>query len=125
MAYVSQDFKKQVQASIKPLLKKFGIRATLSVRHHSTLCLNISQGTIDFLAAQDNWARERGYTSINEYTVDRDYTGPAHEFLTAAVALLKGDDYFDYSDAMTDYFHCSHYIEINVGKYNKPYALIK
>jgi len=36
---------------------------------------------------------------------------------------MKGPDFFDESDAMTDYFHLSHYTDINVGTWNKPYAL--
>ena len=36
---------------------------------------------------------------------------------------MKGPDWFDKSDAMTDYFHISHYCDINVGRWNKPYFL--
>ena len=28
-----------------------------------------------------------------------------------------------HSDAMTDYYHCSWYNQIHVGKWNKPYIL--
>ena len=36
---------------------------------------------------------------------------------------MKGPKYFNNDDAMTDYFHRSHYTDINVGKWNKPYFL--
>jgi murein L,D-transpeptidase YafK len=36
---------------------------------------------------------------------------------------MKGPDYFNNDDAMTDYFHRSHYTDINVGRWNKPYFL--
>ena len=36
---------------------------------------------------------------------------------------MKGPNYFNNDDAMTDYFHRSHYTDINVGKWNKPYFL--
>jgi hypothetical protein len=36
---------------------------------------------------------------------------------------MKGPNYFCDDDAMTDYFHRSHYTDINVGRWNKPYFL--
>ena len=30
---------------------------------------------------------------------------------------MKGKDFFDETDIMTDYFHCSHYLNIEVGHY--------
>jgi hypothetical protein len=41
------------------------------------------------------------------------------------IAAMKGPDFFDHSDAQTDYFHRSHYIDINIGTWDKPYALEK
>jgi hypothetical protein len=36
---------------------------------------------------------------------------------------MKGPDFFDHSDLMTDYFHRSHYTDIRIGTWDKPYAL--
>ena len=36
---------------------------------------------------------------------------------------MYGDDYFDESDSQTDYFHCSHYIDVNIGRWNEAYKL--
>jgi hypothetical protein len=33
-------------------------------------------------------------------------------------------DNFDKSDSMTDYFHVGHYVDINVGKWNKPFKVV-
>ena len=38
---------------------------------------------------------------------------------------MKGPKYFNHDDAMTDYFHRSHYTDINIGKWSKPYTLVK
>ena len=34
-------------------------------------------------------------------------------------------DYYDNSDAMTDYFDTAYYYDINVGQWDKPYVLEK
>ena len=38
---------------------------------------------------------------------------------------MKGKKYFNNDDIQTDYFCRSHYTDINIGKYNKPYKLTK
>jgi hypothetical protein len=35
---------------------------------------------------------------------------------------MKGPDFYDNTDIMTDYFDVSHYIDISIGKWDKPYA---
>jgi hypothetical protein len=37
---------------------------------------------------------------------------------------MKGPEYFDDSDAMTDYFSTSHYISINTGDWRVPYEKV-
>jgi len=36
---------------------------------------------------------------------------------------MKGDQWYDNSDAMTDYFDTAYYMDINVGQWDKPYVL--
>jgi hypothetical protein len=49
MAYVSQDMKAKLAPTIKAICKKYGIKASIAVRHHSTLVLNVRQGSIKFI----------------------------------------------------------------------------
>ena len=41
MAYVSQETKAKIVASVKPIMKKYGLKGTFSVHNHSTICLNL------------------------------------------------------------------------------------
>ena len=38
------------------------------------------------------------------------------------IAAMKGPDFFDHSDIQSDYFHLSHYIDINIGQWNQARA---
>ena len=49
MAYVSQELKAKLAPKIKAICKKYGVKASLAVRHHSTLVLNIKSGKVDFI----------------------------------------------------------------------------
>ena len=65
------------------------------------------------------------YIQVNTYWYHEHFSGRAKDFLSEIIPAMKGPDFFDHSDAMTDYFHCSHYIDVNIGKWNQPYALVK
>jgi hypothetical protein len=38
---------------------------------------------------------------------------------------MKGTKYYNNDDAMVDYFDRSHYTDINIGAWNKPYAFVR
>jgi len=119
MAYVSQKDKAKLAPEIKKVLSKYGMKGSISIRHHSTLQVTLQSGSIDF----GEYTHGDGYIQVNTYHIDSHYRGKAKAFLTELLAAMKGPDYFNNDDAMTDYFHRSHYTDINVGKWNKPYFL--
>ena len=120
MAYVSQTDKKELAPAIKDVLKKYKMKASISVNNHSTLAVNIKEGAIDF---SDNFSHGDGYIQVNEYWIDDHYTGVKRDFFNELLAAMKGPKYFNDDDAMTDYFSRSHYTDINIGKWNKPFVL--
>ena len=142
MAYVSQELKSKLSPKIKAICKKHGVKASIAVRHHSTLVLNVKSGKIDFIEnyiktdadkvaankmSPDTIAHIRKNQSldVNTYWAHEHYSGKAKQFLTEMISAMKGPDFFDETDAQTDYFHCSHYIDINIGKWDKPYIVEK
>lgn len=140
MAYVSQELKAKLAPTIKAICKKYNVKATLAVRTHSTLVLNIKEGKIDFIEnfiqtdkashigrkmSEDQIAHIRKNRSldVNTYWFQDHFSGKAKAFLAEIIPAMKGPDFFDHSDAQTDYFHCSHYIDVNIGRWNKPYIV--
>ena len=119
MAYVSQEDKAKLAPQIKKVLNKYGMKGSISIRHHSTLVVTLQSGEIDF----GEYTHGDGYIQVNTYHIENHYKGKAQAFLTELLAAMKGPGWFDKSDAMTDYFHVKHYCDINVGKWNKPYFL--
>ena len=122
MAYVSKQDKAELAPGIKAVLKKYSMKGSISVRNHSTLCVKISQGAIDF---SEQFTNGDTYIQVNEYWIDQHYTGIHRRFLNELLTAMKGPKYFNNDDAMTDYFHRSHYTDINIGMWNKPYAFVK
>ena len=113
MAYVSQEKKAQLAPAIKAVLNRYGVKASISVRHHSSLVVTIRSGNIDFGS---------DYIQVNEYWINEHYTGVARDFLNELHRAMMGPDWFCDDDAMTDYFHRSHYTDIQVGRWDQPYV---
>lgn len=141
MAYVSQERKAKIVAAVKPILKKYGIKATFAVRNHSTISLNIKSGPIDFvenyIGTDTNkvaankmspdmiaYLRKTKQIDVNPYWFQEHFSGVAKKFLSEVMPAMKSADWYDRSDAMTDYFDTAYYVDINIGKYNKPYEVV-
>jgi hypothetical protein len=136
MAYMNQERKATITNSLKPILAKYGVKGSLSVRNHSSIVLTLKSGKIDFIAnsnrvcGNDFYQVQRGfrpntsgYDQVNPYWFQDHYDGLAKEFLTEAFKALKSAGWYDRSDAMTDYFDTAYYVDINIGKWNKPYEV--
>lgn len=127
MAYMSQERKAQLAPAIKAICKKYGIKATIAVRHHSTLVVNIKQGKIDFIgnynATQRPGDRQaKDYIDVNPYWYHDHFTDTALAFLSELFPAMNVGNH-DRSDIQTDYFDVGWYVDVNIGSWNKPYAL--
>ncbi|URC15324.1 hypothetical protein GD1_200 [Paraglaciecola Antarctic GD virus 1] len=115
MAYMSQESKKEMAPAIKAVLKKYKMKGSIGVRHYSTLVVNISAGPIDF---------GKIHRSVNEHYIEKHYAHipVAQAFLTELNDACQVGNYNN-SDIMTDYFDVGHYVNINIGKWDKEYIL--
>lgn len=140
MAYMNQDKKAKIVAAVKPILKKYGIKGTFAVRNHSTICLNIKEGKIDFIEnyiATDNaspcarkmapdqieYIRKNKALDINPYWFQEHFSADAKKFLAEVFDGMKTAGWYDRSDAQTDYFDTAYYVDVNVGSWKKPYQV--
>lgn len=138
MAFVSQERKAKLAPEIKRICKKHGVKASIAVSNHSTLVLNISQGKIDFIedyiqANKDRYnkymneeqiayLRKNRAIQVNVYWYKEHFTGPALRFLEEVVPAMNLGNH-DNSDIQTDYFDVGWYVDVNVGRWNKPYVM--
>ena len=138
MAYMNQEKKKRLAPAVKAVMTRYGVKGSLSVRNHSTLVLNIKSGRLDFIGNLNaNMQNYRAFgqsriapqavdnVQINQYWYHEHFTGEVLAFLKELFAVLKGDEWYDRSDAMTDYFDTAYYIDVNVGSWGKPYQVNK
>lgn len=127
MAYMNQDRKAQLAPAIKAVLNKYGMKASIAVRHHSTLVINIKQGKLDMIGNYNSIQRPgdrqaKDHLDVNPYWFHDHFDGDCKAFLTELFAACNNGNH-DNSDIQTDYFDVGWYVDVNVGGWNKPYAL--
>jgi hypothetical protein len=127
MAYVSQELKSKLAPTIKAICKKYGVKASLAVRNHSTLVLNVKSGKVDFISDYGSTPEARADAEkfgiqVNPYHYKNHFIGDSYFFLSEVIPAMN-DGNWDKSDAQVDYFNVGWYIDVNIGKWNKPYAL--
>lgn len=139
MAFMNQAKKKIIAELVKPILKKYNLKGSLSVKHYSSIVLTLKSGKIDFIknyndnAIEKNqsiseWQRKKdsidvNYMQVNEFYINENYTGIAREALSALKFALQGADWYDKSSIQEDYFDIAYYIDINIGKYDQGYIV--
>lgn len=131
MAFMTQEKKKALAPQIKSILKKHGLKGSLSVRNHSSLVLNITEGSIDFYQNMLDTLRESNQPidyvtkdiDVNPYWYHRHFSGYPLEVVGELIEAMNVGNH-DNSNAQIDYFDVGWYIDMNIGKYSKPYTLV-
>lgn len=140
MAYMSQERKAQLSPAIKAHCKRYGVKASIGVHHHSTLVVNITSGKLDLCGnAFDTQApvyahkyphhpapkrEDFNHIQVNPYWCHEHFTGKCREFIVELVRLMDIGNH-DRSDIQTDYFDVGWYKSVNIGKWNKPYQVVR
>jgi hypothetical protein len=133
MAFMNQEKKALLAPAIKAILKKYGVKGSLAVSNSSSLVLNLKSGPIDFIKNYDETVSKRpGSTrqlmgdskslQVNTYWYDEQYSGVAKEFLREVITAMKVGNW-NKSQIEVDYFDVGWYVNVNVGRWNKPYVL--
>ena len=143
MAWVQKEVIAKVRESLKALNKEYGMKTSVSGVNSSSLKVRIVSGKIDFVQnrldmlendnryTEEEKANHRLYLTkfnsgiqVNHYWLDTSFSGVALEYLEKLKAIMQFD-HWDKSDIQSDYFHCAFYMNIDIGKWDKPYVVTK
>lgn len=133
MAYIDQQKKSALAPNIKTVFKKYGVKGSIAVRNHMVLVVTIKSGVIDFISnfnklGKDNeWKNPygtfndvTGSIDVNPYHYREQFDGIARDFLNDLIIAMN-DGNHDNSDIQSDYFDVGWYIDVNIGKWDRPY----
>ena len=125
MAYIRTDEVKEIRNTLK---EEFGPDLKFGVKKESggiAVRVTLKKGNVDFSDIMREG--DKGYAQINQYHLGN-YGDHQYLFEDIVNVIKKapgkaegGREWYDESDAMTDYFNTAFYFNIEVGNYNKPY----
>jgi chemotaxis regulatin CheY-phosphate phosphatase CheZ len=130
MAYISATDVQAIRTELKQAFPKF----KFAVRKGSgslSVDVVIKQATFAF---QDQFEKQgRRYAQVNQYWIkdhfqdaeERHFIERVNEIMHNAPGRAGGREYFDESDAMTDYFHTAFYTHLSIGQWDKEYTCIE
>lgn len=143
MAYMDASKKAKLAPQIKNVLAKYKMKGTIAVRNHMTLVVTIKSGALNLIedfngGGREEWLqrgmtgwREATYVDVNPYHYRNHFKIARHvKFIEELIAAMNGagaDGVRNHnrSDIMTDYFDVGWYIDINIGKWDAPYTVVK
>ncbi len=118
MAYVSKEDKKTLAPVIKKVLAKYGVKGTIKVNNHMTLVVTLRKVPAGL------FTDEEIRNGVNVYHINTGFEGTAKKFLTALLAAMKGDKWYNNTDSSIDYFDTAWYNDIKIGEWNKPVEIV-
>jgi len=125
MAFVDQAKKSRIAAELKKVMPQ-GWKYSLAVHHHSTIVCTISAAPFELIKAckgSEYFNPETAtHCTINPYrNVSQVEDECVADVLRLVLDALNTDNY-DRSDSQTDYFDCGHYVDLQIGRWNKPFV---
>lgn len=112
MAYISTE---RVAAIRKELKTKYAdFKFSITKRDHSTVCIVILEAPVLMTGKK--------YESVNVYYIADSYTGQAKEVLQGIYSICsQGVTWYETGDYGNQ---PSHYIDISIGQYDKPFRYL-
>ncbi len=132
MAYISATDVAAIRAELKKEFPKF----KFAVRKGSgslSVDVVIQRATYAFEDAFAGSFQGKRYAQVNQYWIDKHFQDPeerafitkVNEIMHNAPGRAGGKEYFDESDAMTDYFHTAFYTHLSIGQWDREYECVE
>ena len=117
MAYLNKDQVKQTREALKVAFPDFKFLVRRGNGGYGSINVSIMSGPVDFGDLDMP-------KSVNPYHVGTLFEDHQVRFLEAVIKVIKyGTDrqWYDNSDPMTDYFDTAFYLDVEIGRWQKPY----
>lgn len=125
MAYITKEDVKAIRLELKAAFPK--MKFAVRKEHYTSVCVSILKGpaSLDSLLV-GNEHRNMGLNHFypGNYGEHKGLVEKISEIMHNAPGRAGGTVYFDESDSMTDYFHTAFYVNMEIGKWNKPFESI-
>lgn len=127
MAYMSQEKKAKIKVELAKVVPK-DWKYSLSVHNHSSIVMTIKSAPIDFIGEflkhHPKIEKLVSHINVNEYYPENTFSGHTLDVIKDILAALNTGNH-NRSDIQTDYFDVGHFLDLNIGSWDKPFVVIK
>ena len=125
MAFVDQAKKSRIAAELKKVIPQ-GWKYSLAVRNHSTIVCTIAAAPFELIKAckgSEYFNPETAtHCSINPYHRAEQVEDECVADVMCLVLDALNTNNHNRSDSQTDYFDVGHYVDLQIGRWNKPFV---
>lgn len=121
---MSQEHKKEIASLLKQVMPK-SWKYSLAVRNHSSIVLTIRSAPVDLVTPfTTHFVEPQTHVDVNPYVcLERLEGQPELQEIFSKILDCLNHKNHDRSDSQTDYFDVGHYVDIHIGKWNKPFEI--
>jgi hypothetical protein len=124
MAYMNQTKKAAIAAELKKVVPA-DWKYSLAVRNGMSIVMTIKSAPIDLLrcfAESDYYKHEEAtHKDVNVYHYQRNITDQEIAEIFNKIIVALNTENWDRSDSMSDYFDVGHYVDLQIGRWDKPF----
>ena len=125
MAYMDQEKKRAIKAELDKFMPK-SWKYSLGVHNHSSIIFTLRSAPINVLEHLcDNMKKyvRDSHVTLNQYHIERQFTeGKVLDTFEKIKVALNLNNH-DKSDIYTDYHDVGHYVDMQIGSWNKPFEV--
>jgi len=119
MAYISTAAVKVIRADLKAAFPDWKFSVRKDVNSHSSITVSILKSDLDFQWSS-GYANTEQYMSINHYHPQVTFSGNSLTLIKEVIGTINKENW-DRSDIQTDYFDVGFYVNVEMGRYGRPY----
>lgn len=125
MAFISKEQVKNIREALKKEFPKY--KFSVTNRDFSEVSISLMASDLDFIPIQASEYYlnniKNGFFPIYK-DLETNWEGKTLEVFKKISEIAEGQGWYDNSNAQIDYFDTAYYIDISVGKWDKPYQKI-
>jgi len=125
MAFVDQAKKSRIAAELRKVMPQ-GWKYNLAVHQHSTIVCTIAAAPFELIKDRNKSEyfdpETATHFTVNPYHYPRAFKTCAVRATLGSIVLALNTDNYDRSDSQTDYFDCGHYVQLQIGRWSKPFV---
>ncbi len=124
MAYMNQEKKAKIRSALIAVMPK-GWKFALSVRNYSTIVCTITEAPFDLIGAcrksEHFDPASATYAGVNQYHPRERFEDECVADVFENIVAALNTDNHDRSDAMVDHVDVGHYVDLHIGRWDRPF----